>query len=272
MKNLLYLLFLALVITSCGKRTPAPDTVDNYKRVTSELKQVLHVMSAGSKPDIFLYMDFPKSTVGKASKIIGYDVYSEGAQIYTATGLNIGSEDINNGAYIYGFKTNVLKEGWNIFNYTINYEDGFKQNASGKFYALKDKKIGTWWEKITFAYLDTVPVTMPFIDRISDPSQMRPATINSYFSKPPQLDLIDGLCGVYYVVFDNQKHLQTIFVSHGYTYNLNAGVIKDDILKVYPDFSVTKTGHQSYVLNNPAFNFRVYFDGKSYFTEIKKNN
>lgn len=260
-------------MSSCSKKPSEPDEVDQYKRATAETKQSFTVYAAGEQASVNLNIKFPDNSKGKPSKITSIEVFSEGNQIYKIQKQDVNSEYITD-YYTYLYKTPALKEGINPFTYTFQYEDGFQQKVSASIYAIKDKKIGTWWDKVTYSYLDTLSVFANHAKPIKNTSEVQGGMTTGYYSRQPFMNLIDGLFGEVYPLFDNDKKLQAIYVYHGknlYESQLNVVLIKDDILKVYPDCIVTESPDKSgYILKNSVFTFRLYKVGDEYFTEVKK--
>jgi hypothetical protein len=275
MKNLFYAFSLFIIVSSCSKKSSEPDPVIQYKRATAELKQQITVYGAGEKANVTMYLKFVDNVKAKPSKITGIDVFSANNKIYTIQNQDVSSEYVVIN-FVYAFQTTALKEGSNTFTYTLQYEDGFQQKGSVSIYAIKDKKIGAWWDKISFAYLDTVPAVAKFAIPIKDVSEVKGGMTGLYSSKQPTRMLIDGLYGFVYSLFDNEKKLQAIYVFHGtnqFDSGINLNLIKADMLAEYPDCVVTELPDKSgYLLKNSTFIFKVYKAGNDYFTEVKKNN
>lgn len=274
MKNLIYVLSFFLLLSSCSKNSSSPESGSNYKRATAKTQQSFTVYGAGEKAWVTIFITFPENSKAKPSKITGVEVFSGNTRIFTIQSQDINSEYITP-AFTYGFQTSELIPGINSFSYTFQYEDGHLQKGSTSVYAIKDKKIGTWWEQVSYDYLDTLSVFSHMATPIKDASEVKGGMPITYSPRQPNLALIDGLYGVVYPIFDNNKKLQAIYVYHGatqYELLLTTIRIKDEILAGYPDCNVTATTEGGYILKNATFTFRVYKNGENYFTEVKKNS
>ncbi|WP_214227701.1 hypothetical protein [Pedobacter sp. B4-66] len=273
MKNLLYLLSFFIVLSSCSKKHSKPDSVYQYNRATTELRQQITVYAVEEKASVIIEIKFAANREAKQAKVTGIELFSANNQIDKIANLELTSESLST-FYTYLFHTTSLKEGINSFAYTLQYEDGFLQKGSFNVYAIKDKKIGTWWDKISYTYLDTLHVLGKMVTPIKSISEVKGSASTSYHKKQPSLSLIDGLYGEVFALFDNDKKIQAIYVYNGTNRIesfINVTLIKDDLLKVYPDCSVTESSDKSsYILKNSAFTFRVYKSGEDYFTEVKK--
>lgn len=221
-----------------------------------------------------MFITFPENSKAKPSKITGIEVFSGNTRIFNIQSQDINSEYITS-AYTYGFQTSELKEGINTFNYTFQYEDGNLQKGSTSVYAIKDKKVSTWWEQVSYDYLDTLSVFSHMAKPIKEVSEVKGGMPITYSPRQPNLALVAGLYGAVYPIFDNSKKLQAIYVYHGstqYDLLLTTTRIKDEILSSYPDCNVTASTDGGYVLKNATFTFRVYKSGENHFTEVKKNS
>lgn len=274
MKNLIYACALFILLNACSKSPSEPEKTVDYKRATVRTSQSYTIYAAGEVAFVTIYISFPANSKANSSKITGIEVFSGNTQIYKIQNLDINSEYLTP-EFTYEFKTSVLQEGINTFSYRLQYEDGYQLKGTTTVYAIKDKKIETWWENVSYDYLDTVSVFANMAKPIKDVSEVVGGMFIPYNLKLPTLKLIDGLYGYVYPIFDNSKKLQAIYVYHGtnlYDPGLSTTRIKDEILNAYPDCSVTASANEIYLLRNTGFSFRVYISGNNYFTEVKKNN
>ncbi|RZJ74280.1 MAG: hypothetical protein EOO45_09005 [Flavobacterium sp.] len=273
MRSLIYTFSVLILFSACSKQPAKPDTEEQFKRARVGLYQNLTIIAAGEKTAISMAVGFPTDSRGKEAKITELYAYYEGNEIWQIKNQDANSEVITE-SFSYGFITPALKEGVNTFTYMMQYADGFQQKGSFSMYVFKDKKIGTWWEKVTFTFLDTVPTRYQFIKPISNFSEITPNYLVYDYSQPGQRT-IDGLYGYNYPLFDKDKKLQSIYVCHGiYVANtrFSMEMVRDDILKSYPDCIVTQPADKNgYILKNSLFTFRVFLSEGAHYTEVRKN-
>jgi len=272
------LLLISVILFSCSKDNSNQDipgetpVAGNYNRAEVDvlLDNITYTEGQTSKALMYLKFKTPPTEL-KKSKIIKISAQHRGQSILDKSGLNFSSDSVNG---IEVTSANLL-EGVNVINYTLSYEDGYQQKSSFNLFVLKSKSLSTWWDNMNYAYLDTVSsrvkLVIPSTDITSVKTQLASLkfpTVSDYSNKIPEYFQIEGLYGVIYPIFNQDKNkIESIVVLNG-NIDKDSGIsirlVKADVIKAFPDCIEEPLPSEGIKLSSKNFIFTITRDAKSH--------
>jgi hypothetical protein len=261
MKSLYYLLLLT-IFTACSKsesekEQPKNPSFEGYVRVSTIVKPYSYTYTPGEKAKIQLIVIFDRQVDQKASRIVKLEASNTGEK-FRDDNINL----LSSKSYTtHTFETSALNLGKNTFNYTLIYEDGYKQKGQFDLLAIKDKTLDTWWDEMTFEHLDTTRTPTLIVHASTDIHDIASHIVSKYGDKLPDLIQINGIYGTITAHFDAAKKIQMLTVGNARIVSdetASLDIVKNDILAAFPDCQVTSMEpYQRYLLTSPKYTFEI---------------